>query len=63
MKTNVSAWRLYRVRVWAGLLALLVLVLAVFGMVFRFNRDGGGSLAPSGAMYEMHGAGDWLAAN
>lgn len=63
MKTNARAWRIYRVRIWAGLLALLVLALAQFGLVFRFNRDCGGGLAQPDGGSGMYSPADWLAAN
>lgn len=61
MKTNPSVWRWYRVRVWAGLLAILILVLAEFGMVFRFRyncSEPAGTAPPVG---QFQGLGDWLA--
>ncbi len=41
MKTNSAAWRVYQLRIWAGLALILVLALGVFGKVFRFDRDYG----------------------
>jgi hypothetical protein len=39
MKTKARAWRIYRARIWAGLSLCLILALAGFGNVFRFDRD------------------------
>ncbi|HEV2392174.1 MAG TPA: hypothetical protein VG146_07395 [Verrucomicrobiae bacterium] len=45
MKTNPRAWQLYQIRIWAGLGLILVLALASFGRVFRFEATGGAAAA------------------
>jgi hypothetical protein len=41
MKTNQKARRIWKLRVWAGTAAVLLLVSAEFWMVCRFGRDCG----------------------
>lgn len=63
MKINLRIWRWYRVRVWAGLAAILVLVLAEFGVVFRLGQNCGGPPQSPSALGNLQGLGDWLAAH
>ena len=63
MKINSRIWRWYRVKAWAGLAAILVLVLVEFGVVFRFGHNCAGPPQVPGAPDNLQGLGDWLAAH
>jgi len=61
MKTSADAWRVYKLRIWAGLAILVALALLEFGLVFRFELSGDESLARSGLVSGSQGLGDWFA--
>jgi hypothetical protein len=62
MKINSHAWQVWRVRLWAGRLALLGLVLAELWMVCRFGAGCGRGFAPAGMGNVMPGLGDCVTA-
>ncbi len=48
MKTNERARKMWKVRVWAGLLSVLLLASAEFWMVCRWGQEGGRISSPTG---------------
>ena len=60
MKTNQRARKVCQIRLWSGLAAVLLLLLAEFGMVCRFGHQCGQIMAPP--TNEAPGLGDLLAA-
>ena len=60
MKTNQRARKVWKLRVWAGLLAMLLLASAEFWMVCRFGHECGQITSPPGN--QAPGLSDLLAA-
>ena len=60
MKTNERARRVRRIRVWAGLVAVLLLASAELWMVCRLGYGRGTTTAPRGS--DAAGLGDLIAA-
>jgi hypothetical protein len=60
MRINEHVRKVWKLRVWAGLLTVLLLASVEFWMVCRFGHDFGGTTSPQGN--EAPGLSDLLAA-